>query len=736
MKSLLSRPVTWVLATVLCGLVYVAGFTWSPSSYGIVLRQIGVPEAGPDIGRPRPIRSDEWAVVTPLTQAAVRNGFGRINDSSLYEEDLRINYGIPLADWGLPFKPTLWGFFVLDPAHAYSLHWFAIMSMFLAGHMLLFMRLGITPLTAGLLGVALYFTGFTQFWWNEKGPILAFFPWVMLVLLSRRLPVAWRLLLFYWLSTSWLITNLYPPVQISLAFVGALLVLGWQPAWRQPHKLALLALTAAASAATVALYLKDYLTKTATTVYPGNRSAVGGAVPWQEALSYLFPFSTFDGRFESVIGNNICEVGTGATALTLLILCFLDYRALAPAWRRARPAQRWQVGLLTIGLLLMATWMLVPLPAWIGRPLLWNYVQGERMEYAFGLLLALSLVLLAQHAGVVWSIRRVLLCMGLIVAGWAVLKLPATTQLGVKALNDLVVLVATLPALWAWRRRQLDGTVALVGASAAAGLIALWGFNPLQSARPIFAQHDTPLLRELARQQTANGGVLAQGGLFGAVQNGLGFRSAAHVTAVPALDFWRKHYPNLPEREFMNIFNRYAHIVLTDGDRPQVLHADRIAVPAALFKPDHVLLPQHPPQGVTEVPVLLHPGGRIEGRIVLQSAGQLQSVAPAIGNGQGTSNGRLVMRVCRDSECLETRRELRESIDNMYFELPLPSALDLSTSDRLEFSLWLEAASRPVALWAYPAPEGSEAQAMSVEGRPSERWLPRLDVHLERKATP
>lgn len=736
MKSLLSRPIVWALATVLCGLIYVAGFTWSPSSYGIALQQIGVLNAGPDIGQPRPIRSDEWAVVTPLTQVAVRNGFERINRSSLYEEDLRINYGIPLADWGLLFKPTLWGFFVFDPAYAYSLHWFAIMAMFLAGHALLFARLGIAPLAAGLLSVTLYFTGFAQFWWNEKGPVLAFFPWVMLTLLSRRLPTAWQLLLFYWLSASWLITNLYPPVQVSLAFVGALLVLGWQPQrGRAAQWLATVALTAVASAATVALYLKDYLVTTAATVYPGSRSAVGGAVPWQEAVSYLFPFSTFDGRYDSVIGNNICEVGTGATALTLLVACFLDYRALSPNWRGADPVQRMRGCLLGSGILLMAAWMLVPLPSWAGYPFLWNHAPGERMEHAFGLLLAVALTLLAQRVGLVWSSRRLLLCVGLVLGGWAALKLPVSK--GVFALNDLVLL-ASLPLLWLWRRARLNGTAALLAVSALAGLLALWGFNPLQSARPIFAQHDTPVLRELTRQQSANEGVLAQGGLFGAVQNGLGFRSVAHVTAMPALGFWRKKFPDMPEQSFMDVFNRYSHIVPAEGNEPRVLHPDRIAVPLSMFNPYHLMLPEDPPhlsQGTGQVPVLLFHESRARGMMVVRRSGLLRSVAPAIGNGQGMSDGRLVVRVCRAHECLEAGRDLRESVDNTYFELVLPSALKVSDGDLLEFSMHLEGATTPTALWVYPAPADSRTLELSVDGRP-ERWLPRLDLGFERAATP
>ena len=44
----------------LCGCVYV-GFCWSPSSYAIVLRELGETNTGLIAGTPRAERSDEFA---------------------------------------------------------------------------------------------------------------------------------------------------------------------------------------------------------------------------------------------------------------------------------------------------------------------------------------------------------------------------------------------------------------------------------------------------------------------------------------------------------------------------------------------------------------------------------------------------------------------------------------------------------------------------------------------------
>jgi hypothetical protein len=106
MKSYSLRKLT-IAAVLGLGVVYVSQ-TWSPSCYAIVLQRVLHAKNDGLVARtPRWVRGDEWGVATPLTQAAVNNHFRRYNETSLYREDLRINYGMPILDWGLVFKPTM-----------------------------------------------------------------------------------------------------------------------------------------------------------------------------------------------------------------------------------------------------------------------------------------------------------------------------------------------------------------------------------------------------------------------------------------------------------------------------------------------------------------------------------------------------------------------------------------------------------------------------------------------------
>jgi hypothetical protein len=99
---------------------------------------------------------------------------------------------------------------------------------FIFGYAWLFRWLGATPVIGFTLAAGLYFTGFVQFWWNEKGPIFALFPWVILPF-ATRFHLILKATLFYWVTVTWLLTNFYPPIQISLAFVGFVLILAREP---------------------------------------------------------------------------------------------------------------------------------------------------------------------------------------------------------------------------------------------------------------------------------------------------------------------------------------------------------------------------------------------------------------------------------------------------------------------------------------------------------------------------
>lgn len=123
--------------------------------------------------------------------------------------------------------------------------------------------------------------------------------------------------------------------------------------------------------------------------------------------------------------------------------------------------------------------------------------------------------------------------------------------------------------------------------------------------------------------------------------------------------------------------------------------------------------------------VHLEPGQAIQGsfRVPRHLSGQVDRVSLLVGNHGGRSDGVLRMDLGSDPHAIVFSGELAGSVDNAYLEMKATEgALRIDAVDRLAFSLRLENATHPVALWAIPLDEawgngiaGRENLALRVE---------------------
>ena len=564
----------------LLGCVYV-GNAWSPSSYGHVLQLAGAQDTGVVWGEPRSIRSDEWSVTTPLTQATVNNGLQRFNATSYYNEDLRSNYGMPIRDWGMVFKPAYWGYLFLPPAWAFSLSYFTAMAIFLVGYAHLFGLLGMRGPHAYLVSASLYFCGIVQFSWISNTSLFAFFPWIVLALCAEQ-PAWRRWLAFYWVSVCWLLGNFYPPVFISLAFVALALLAAYRPDLLRPRSSLPILLATVLACGTAVLYLWDYLSLTISTLYPGQRTSVAGYYPRFMVLTQLWPAELFNRDFkESVDFTNVAGLGTVGLYCTGAALCFLqwsDWRKLFGEHKRAT---------LTLALAWFATllWMITPVPVWVGRLLLWNRVPPERMAYASGLLLVFVVLHMTRVLGLRINRRKMGLYAALITTGGLLFEywtrpLAGTWQ---HAMDWLVGPLMIGGWVVGKRLRASDTTTVLV-VGAVCGVVVFGRFNALQSAVPIFNHAPNPLTQTLAANLNAEGVLAVQReGVIGATFNGMGFRSVSHLAVTPPMALWEDKFGPLSAPEKL-AFNRYAHVRTVAVDRPIQIANDQVGVPAHAFR--------------------------------------------------------------------------------------------------------------------------------------------------------
>lgn len=677
------------LFLIVYGVIYILN-AWSPSSYGLFLEHIKANNTGIIWGTPRAIRSDEWAVVTPLTQALINNDFQQFNATSLYNENFRINYGLPIFDWGMIFKPTMWGYLFLSPAYAYSLQWFLTFSLFIIGYFKLFTKIKLNPVIALGLTLIIYFSGYSQFWWNEKGPIFMFFPWLILVLISQsKLSLFFRLTIFYWIAASWFITNFYPPVILSLAFVAGLLFLCYGQYWFKWNRLLFLGITSILAIGTALFYLQDYLLHTMQTVYPGTRNEPGGTVPIREFISQFQPFSMYDRKFNPV-DQNISEIGVVALPFILMCLFHLNYRSLNNI-----KLDKFIV-ITGIGLVLMLLWMLAPIPATLGKIFLWNNIQPERMEYAEGIVLGILACYLAEKLEFKISLKRFVLYSITIIVLWFILTKPFF-GLHLTGALDLFLIPTILLAYLLVKKFDVKVFNAFVIVSALILFSVNIRFNPIQSAKAIFEQ-DFAIKKTLDKFVNKDG-VIAYAGFPGATLNGLGYKSVTHVTAIPQLDFWKSKYSYLSEEDFNKVFNRYSHIILNNEiNTPISPSPDQVHLPLKDFYTIYSSVDENS-KVVEQRAENLSSGEIIKGRLNVPN-GKIKIFSILIGNHMNTSDGILNVTVCSHSKCSYGNANLKDSIDNNYFSIALSDEL-LIENNELTYELSILDSSKPVAIWKF-----------------------------------
>jgi hypothetical protein len=523
-------------------------------------------------------------------QAAVRNHFQRVNETSFYREDLRVFYAMPIADWSLVFKPQVWAFWLAPPATAYSIYFAVLMCGFLAGYHLLFRHLGVAPWLAAAGAITIYSTGFAQFWWTTLAPLLAGLPWILLIILQK---MTWwkKALLYCWAFPVFVFSHTYPPMLLAMAWCSIFLILAVRPSLlRAPGELFAIGLGAIVTLIALYVYFGDTISVMRNSVYPGHRIGKSGTLALPVALAQIFPFLAFRlSDYLNYAAMNVCETGVVGSFLPLLTLSVLRYRSL---WQHA--TVRRAVLILMAGFTAISLWQLVPVPAWIGHLLLWDTGETQRWLYASGfLLMIVSLFIWGAGLISLHPLRIAIFLLAgpgaaaLLKIGWLMHKGELLDQATSDSSDDILIAAFwLLVCVGAFYFRPAARAAIVVIAVVLANVYGFAGFNPLQSAKPIFQVPNSEIVRGLREEAAASpNGVLVDSRFFGAVLNGIGFRSVAHVLMMPRLAFFQPYFPTMDRERFNWVFNRYGHIQLTQDPLPGVGHADVIEVPMEVFVP-------------------------------------------------------------------------------------------------------------------------------------------------------
>jgi hypothetical protein len=195
---------------------------------------------------------------------------------------------------------------------------------------------------------------------------------------------------------------------------------------------------------------------------------------------------------------------------------------------------------------------------------------------------------IAEQSGMVLSPLRVLVFSAVVFGAWYHFKL-SLHGLGLwESRKDVAIVIPVaigLVGTMMGRFRGHDAHPLLLGSAAVIAVATFASFNPLQRAWPIFNRPQTERLRNLdITAELAPDNRLVVGGYEGALLNGLGYRSASHVLPTPQVEYFHRMMPELSEARVNEVFNRYAHITLTNSLEPHVIGPDAVAVPVRIFQ--------------------------------------------------------------------------------------------------------------------------------------------------------
>ncbi len=393
------RKTLLFLGALLVFLVLGAAFKLHGSSIGMWNRSFADrgPTAGVLLGKPKLIRIDEWAVMTPamVSQAESRPAFSAASPR-WGPGQVPLIMNLPVRHWSMLARPQYWGFFVLDLERAFSFYWNMKAFLLVGGVFLLLMLLTGSDFGVSLLGAAwVFFSGFMQWWYSTPAMLPEMVGCVALTLVATH---------YLALSSNrWVIAAsaaalalflldfalcLYPPFQVPLVYLGIAVLVGSLG----PHLAAIRArggvifragsavLALSAVALLLALYYRDArhaIDLMLGTVYPGSRTSTGGEVTFAQIFSGLYGFFMSE-EHVPLKWYNVCEASNFVLLFPIPVAALLWW-----SWRKSR-ASALERSLIAY-ILVVLSWMTVGWPRILAVASAFGKSQGTRSLLGLGL---------------------------------------------------------------------------------------------------------------------------------------------------------------------------------------------------------------------------------------------------------------------------------------------------------------------------------------------------------------
>lgn len=524
----------------------------------------------PLIGISRGIRSDEWAVNTPMLLSQYYNNSGLF---PYFSETIRgtltdtfIIYGQPVRDVAIFFRPFHWGYLLLSPAKGLSFFWISrVIALFLVSFefgMILTQKSKVLSLIYALL---ITWSPVVQWWFAINGLVemLVFgqLALIMITLYMNNQNYYKRSLyaLVVLICAGGYILTFYPAWQVPLAYVFLVLFIGVVLEnrkhfhWNKKDVGIGLGLILFLSIGMIYILAKSggTISSVMNTVYPGGSAETGGN---QFSRLFLYPGNLFFAFSRELTYANFCELA--------VYFDFFPMGIILTGWVlfKQKKADIFLILMLLANTALIL-WCLFSWPEWLAKATLLSYSKPVRAFLAVGFLNILLLIraLVLFEGGFSKSIK----------VGAALLMSVVITLLSrelYEGYMDLKMSILILFLLFGSFYLILSGNKdwsrkALLVISLAIVFVAGLFVNPVVSG--LDAVYQQNLIKKIQQINSADNGlwIVDSGAEIGFPIINLPLMAGAptinSTNVYPVLERWHLLDPDGSEED---IYNRYAHI--------------------------------------------------------------------------------------------------------------------------------------------------------------------------------
>ncbi|MCB5956214.1 YfhO family protein [Enterococcus sp. CWB-B31] len=582
----------WIAAVVVAFAVI---FELSGSSLASWKDYIYMDNDGVLAGIARPIRSDEWAVNTPMTMSQYYNGYSAVSNiirGTL--TDVSIVYGQPALSLNLLFRIFSVGYVLLGTSYGLAFFWYArLVVLFLVTYE--FVKLitkGNKPYA--LLGsILITFSPIVQWWFAINGLVEMLIATQLSILLldkyiktdsSKKRALYFVLILlcagnfiltFY---PSWMI----PVAYVILGFILWIFIENWSTLTLKKIDIFNIVWMTVVFAAVIGYIFSasiDTINSVMNTVYPGSRVEVGGG---SELENLVGAFSNIFFPFRKYLDiHNTSEMAVFLDMFPLGIILSLFYMF------KTKKKDSLMIILIALSVFFFI-WMSVGYPEIIAKFTFLDKTQARRTYLGFGLvntfLLLRVLSVMELKIRPIWGLLAAgLYAMVMAVINRQLYPILLHHPLAVMAVFFLAFGMSSLVICWN-RKPQL--VAAFIGSIV---LVSGLSVNPIQqSTDAIEKSKIADSLKEIQKEE--EGVWIVEG--MGLPMNNLpimfGLPTINSTNVYPNLELWETIDT---EKQYEEVYNRYAHIVINvvGADNPadgsfELVQADVFTVNLSLQK--------------------------------------------------------------------------------------------------------------------------------------------------------